>query len=63
MIAKRHISRLEQMLKHFEQREAALFSHYGPHSSGTQRSVDLKNAEALRVALAALASRPQEETK
>jgi hypothetical protein len=53
---------LENLIKHLDKREAALFSHYGPFTKGTQRSVDFHTAEALKAAVAALSQQGKLKT-
>jgi len=60
MISKKHITRIERLIKDLDQREAALASHYGPMVKGTHRAVNWHTSVALKAALAALKGDPRE---
>lgn len=51
-LSKRHVQRLQVMLKERESREAELQKRYGDRHAGSLRSIEWHEANALRAVLA-----------
>lgn len=52
---KRHIKRLERMVRMLDEREARMRQQWGLRKAGTSRSSDVRDAEAIRAALVYIA--------
>lgn len=62
-IAKKHITRIQQMVLRAEEEEARFQKLWGDRMAGSKRSSNWRDAEALRAVLASLPTPAPEEQK